>query len=381
MAGFNWVSLTIDMSCGMTRFSRPELENMPHAGAATMSFVHEYVHYAQSIGSVAGCRLLAEWIDIGVAAALILEGHITEADFEGKSFHRLRDSFIPIFEILSRQPDGAARELPLLLERRKAILSEGALVFMTQSASYGGRGAAFDVVEEEYRGRRYYGYITPRRIFVPFNVGFLAENMARAIDQRLNAAHQFGHAWAAGPAEEEIYRGLQHVLEQSRYERNVAPRYVNDVVILVCALSLACERPDEAAALLLHRLATPRQLGGLPQAIAPGLQAHLGGHLSAGAYNAAVEIIQHGLARSMARQEYYEIYELLKCLQRIGNTMLHDPMFFLGQDTTWDRVVCWMTSFGLPQVKATDGTLRRIGATACCDYPSMLLEHAFRVLS
>ncbi len=346
-----------------------------------MSFVHEYVHYTQSLGSVAGCRLLAEWIDLGVAAALILGGHITEADFQGKSYHQLKDSFIPILEILRRQEDGAARGLSLIQERRQSILDEGKMVFIPNDVRYGGGQPDFDVVEEEYSGRSFYGYITPRRLFVPFNVGFLAENMARAIDQRMNATHRFGHAWASGPAEEEIYRGLQHVLERPRYEGNVAPQYTSDVVILVCALSLACERPDQAAALLLERLAEPRQLGGLPQAVAPGLRDHLAGRLNANAYNAAVDVIQHGLARSMARDEYYEIYELLKCLQRIGNTMLHDPLFFIGQDISWARVDSWITSFGLPQVKATDGTLKGIGATNCRDYPSVLLEHALRVLS
>ena len=69
MAAFNWVSISIDMGEGDTKYSLADMAGIPAAAAPTMSFTHEYVHYLQSLGSVAGCRWLAELIDLAAATA------------------------------------------------------------------------------------------------------------------------------------------------------------------------------------------------------------------------------------------------------------------------------------------------------------------------
>ena len=83
----------------------------------------------------------------------------------------------------------------------------------------------------------------------------------------------------------------------------------------------------------------------------------------------------------MARVQYMEIYEHLKCLQKVGNTVLHDPSFFVDGETTWQRVISWLGNFGLTRVVASDGPVQAVGPAASRVALSELLEQAWRVLT
>jgi hypothetical protein len=380
MAQFCWSDITIDMGKGDRSFSCTDLSSMPQAADPTMSFVHEYIHYLQSLGSVAGARWLSEMIDVAVISALLLDEHIPPNAVGSKPAHQV-PPFLPIVDILRKHPDGAARSMPIQT-RFQSLHAEGARIFSHHSYDYAGKASHFEVVRQRVGGEDYWGYVTVRRRFQPFNVTFIAENMARALDQRLKRACGFGaHSWATGRCEDELYNGLRHVLEQSRYAHNVAPQYLGDIAIVLCALALATGQPDAALEDMLERLADVRTLGGLPVTVARELQLHLGDNLHATPFNNVIDQIQRGPAAAMARVQYMEIYEHLKCLQKVGNTVLHDPSFFVDGETTWQRVISWLGNFGLTRVVASDGPVQAVGPAASRVALSELLEQAWRVLT
>jgi hypothetical protein len=382
MAVFNWSDITIDMKTGDRSFSSADLSTMPQLADPTMSFVHEYIHYLQSLGSVAGARWLSEMIDVAVLTALLLDGHIPEDEVRRKTTIQVPISLF-VVDILRKHPDGAAKATRIQA-RFQPLRADGVRIFSIDGCCYGGNAKPFEVIQQPVDGEYYWGYITARGIFQPFNVAFLAENMARALDQRLRSACGFtAHSWDAGPRETELYNGLKSILLQNKYARNIASQYLGDIVIVLCALALATGQPDTALKDMLDRLGEARNLGGLPVTVARELRRHLGTNLHATPFNEAMEHIQrsNGPAAAMASAERIEIYEHQKSLQKVANTVLHEPSFFVDGETTWQRVLSWLEGFGLTRVVASDGPVHAVGHATSRVTLSELLGQAWRVLT
>lgn len=76
VAYFSFTTCEIGMKApGIYSGNIADLAQIPADAAATMSMVHEYVHFLQLVSSLSGFALTGELIDFGIRGALILAGH------------------------------------------------------------------------------------------------------------------------------------------------------------------------------------------------------------------------------------------------------------------------------------------------------------------
>lgn len=155
MAAFDWMTMTIDMGVGGTSFSSKDLSEMPASGPPTMSFVHEYIHYVQSLSSVAAGRWLSELLQIAVLTALLLDGHVPERRDETKTSFT-PPGFLPIIPILKKHPRGAAKALRIQ-QRFQPLYQQGSSVFSLDSVAGPGAGRSYEIIEMLVGARPFWG--------------------------------------------------------------------------------------------------------------------------------------------------------------------------------------------------------------------------------
>lgn len=385
MASFNWATCVIDLSSksgGAFSGTLADVADIPNHRDATISFAHEYVHYLQALGSVAGARILGELVDIAVAGALLLEGAVSENGGRVTGYR-------PIIGRFRAQVDHAGASLPIRA-RVDSFFDEAHALFGVHDLQYSGSGAPWSVDTGVLSVRSYVepisGFVTPRGTFRPFNIAFFAENMARRIDRwvQANTPSFSGHTWGSSPAEAEHYNGLSSILSEARYANNVAEGTRDRLAVILSALALATPRPDASLVAMLDRLARPETLGGLPSTMAFELAdylRHQGHQLTADAFNEVVDSLQHGPARCMDRAEYLGIYQQLRALHSVANTVLARPDFFARDDATWTTIRSWMQSFALPRVCASDGDPEAVDGIKATDSISELIIQTLRVLT
>jgi hypothetical protein len=384
MASFDWASCVIDVSTrngGQFNGTLADVAGIPTNRDATISFAHEYIHYLQAIGSVAGARILGELVEIAVAGALLLQGAISDQG-------GVVTGYRPIIGELQKHADHAGANLPIR-PRVTSFFDEARALFGVHDLAYTGSGAAWSVDTAALSVGSYVepiaGFVTPRGTFRPFNIAFLAENMARRIDRwiQANTPTFAGHAWSNSPVEAEHYNGLSAILAEPRFANNVTAATRDRLVVILSSLALATPRPDASLASMLERLARPQTLGGLPSTMAFELADYLrrnGHELTADAFNEVVDSLQHGPPRCMDRTEYLGVYQQLRALHSAANIVLARPDTFARDDATWATIRSWMQSFGVPPVRAADGDAAVVDGVQVTNAISELITQTLRVL-
>ncbi len=377
MAGFSWATCEILMtnSNGGYGGTSHDLAKIPQDPDATMSFVHEYVHFLQLISSVAGLRLMGDLVRTGLVAAFKLNGMCDEVT----GYHEL-------LPLLGGLPDGAARNDSDVTAMAEELSDEATVLLGPWTCPLQAEAEAWDIVQQEVSHRTYnntlYGIASPSGVFRPITPGMLAEGMARRIDQWVGTSEGFaGHAWPQSRVEEEFYCGIKNVLGREAYGRNVCGDLIDEITVIVCSLGLATPDPNTAVAEMLGLLRSSHLIGGTSGATAEALKELLVGKglLRAFHYEQAMDQLA-SICRVVSRKEFYSFHEQFNKIAAAGNCLISRPGAYARRNVDWDAVRRWMEQHGLPPVIATDRSVDSIDGIACFDAVSPFLSEVLRVV-
>lgn len=350
--------------------SQADIARIPTDPDATVSFVHEYVHFLQAISSVMAFRLFAELVDLGIKGALVLDGKV---DPHGGTVLDRSYAIRPILQVMA---DHAGNAVPGIAERVMTIRDELMFLFGDVDYPYAGsrQPGELDTVRLSHGtySDDFIGVVTARRTFRPINLRMLTEGMARRIDRWVNVNHGFGHSWSAAPQaqviEAEVYNGIRGLLQAPNLSHNVHPQTLDRLTVIVCYLALATPRPDHSVQLMIDRLRHGTTAGLLPATVGHELARVLirEGLLSAKAYNEVMDGVLHGeSSAAMERAEFYDLYKQLGKIQVAANFALSRPDYFADEEVRWATVRGWMLAHSVPRVVATDGSVSAIDGIPC----------------
>src|SRR4051812_43820992 len=127
MASFDFWHFSIDLA---DRADQERFKQLPHHPLATLSFVHEYVHYLQSVSSLLVFNLLEQLLTVGIAAAVELNG------LTGPQ------SGISVIDLLTALPDHAGRGHRKIYEKYRHLADEMFVLTDMIEAPYSGTACA-----------------------------------------------------------------------------------------------------------------------------------------------------------------------------------------------------------------------------------------------
>ena len=181
MAVFDWTTCTIDMTNrrgGLADATLADMASLPSDEQATVSFVHEYSHFLQAMGSYGAFSMMAELVEIATIGSLCLTGVVTSDSAVVHGYH-------PVIKTLANAAPHAGAAV-LIRPRLDSLLDEARAVLLPQVGSSPQQATMWDlasaVVTSGSFTDSFDGVVTPSG-FRPFNVAFLAENMARQVDR------------------------------------------------------------------------------------------------------------------------------------------------------------------------------------------------------
>jgi len=353
MPAFDFWTFTIDME----GHDSSRIARLPDHPMATLSFVHEYVHFIQSCSSLLGFNLLEQLINVGIAGTVTLSG--LGGPQKG----------LDIVGLLEALPDHAGREHEDVTGKMQALADEMVVFTGMIEDPYDGSEPAWNLVEQTVvRGTHawdYWGFVTPRGTFRPFTPLMAIEGVARRVD-RWYAAHEgyAGHSWTQGDEEEEVYNGLRNLLCQPRYKHIVSEHNVDELTVLIGSLALLAPHTDWAIKEMLCFI--ERMTAWLPvDAIEADLRQFLiaNDELHATFFNETMDQIHHGNAQMMARAQYLAIYDQLNRIHAASSRILSGPSVLFHSGTNWQSVQQMMGAYSVPPVKVADGIAFAVGDT------------------
>lgn len=344
MPAFEFWSVTIDMETQ----DFDSIAKMLDHPKATLSFVHEYVHFIQSCSSLMGFNLLEQLVNVGIAGAVVLSG------LEGPQ----RD--LDIIGLLEHLPDRAGRNHSEISTKMRALADEMKVLTDMIDDPYTGEEAPWSIVEQKIvRGTHewnYWGFVTPRETFRPFTPLIAIEGVARRVDRWYSINEKFiGHEWPATNEEDEVYNGLRNLLLQPRYSHVVSGDNADALTVVIGSLSLLAPHPDWAIKEMLAFI--EGMTAWLPiAAIERDLRELLiaNNELHADFFNETMCRIQHGNALMMARTQYLGIYDQLKLIHAASKRMLSGPGVLFHPDICWNSFQQMLAVYSVPPVKVND---------------------------
>lgn len=332
-----------------------------------ISFVHEYVHFLQLVTSVAGIRLLADLVDLGVRGGLLLSGTIGLGDVV-RGYHKIR----PLLEGLGNR---AWIAHPGVEARRNETMDELEALLQPMTFPCEGNPTPWTIAHQVVCHRTFeepiWGFVVSGNTgpeFRPFSVGFLAETMARRLDRWFAQQVDPNHQWDRGRDESEFYNGLLTLLSRGGLGGHLDGANLEEIAVVIAGLALATPRPDEATMLMLKRLARPIHGGVLVQNVATALRDELVSRRlhHADHYNEAISDIMWGAAIIMDRTEYLDIHRRLVQVHEAANRILQNPTMFVRSALAWNDVRAWMSWFPPPPVVAADeGRAMSVDGVSC----------------
>lgn len=351
MPAFDFWSFTIDME----DHDSQRIARLPDHPMATLSFVHEYVHFIQSCSSLLGFNLLEQLINVGIAGTVTLSG--LEGPQKG----------LDIVGLLEALPDHAGRGHEDVTGKMQALADEMLVLTGMIEDPYTGSEPPWNLVMQTVvRGTHawdYWGFVTPRGTFRPFTPLMAIEGVARRVDRWYAANEGYvGHSWTPGDEEEEVYNGLRNLLCQPRYKHIVSEHNVDELTVLIGSLALLAPHTDWAIKAMLDFI--ERMAAWLPaNAMEQELRHFLieNDELRADYFNATMEQIQHGNALMMARAQYLAIYDQLKRIYAASSRILSGPGVLFHSDTNWQSVQQMMGAYSVPPIKVSDGMAFAVG--------------------
>lgn len=350
MAAFEFISFQIVMD--ETPLSR--LESPSDHPMVSISLVHEYVHFLQSISSLMGFNLLEEIINFGTNSACRI-AKVTRLD-PGYS----------LFELLKGLPDRAGQGDDLIRPDADSLREEIHNLVSVADHPYDGEAQPWDIVRSRVtRGGKdedLFGFVTEQGRFRPFSPAIAVEGMARQADRwfagNMDYLGPMGHKWPENEVEKDVYLGLRNILLQPRYRLAVHEDSIDEYVVLLSTLTLLCRHPDWAMMEMLRLLEQAPDWIPLANRETE-LRAHLVRHdeLHARFFNDTMQQILKGHAALAQKSEFMPIYDLLTKIHAASIRALGRSDFLVNRDLDWDRAVGLMRDFGIPPIEASDGRL------------------------
>jgi len=308
-----------------------EVGAIPSGNRRTVSFVHEYVHYLQSVSSLAGFRLLVATLAYAVEARALATGDIEDTPHNRK----------------------------MLAEKCKDLEAQCTLHWRVapRARSYFGRaGRKLGVVQLDLNQPEIYdrvwGVTVRGSQFRPITVAVLAEGMARRIDRIYARNEEITDVPGSDSRiEREQYNLIYAILKHWRYVRNVPTDCHEAATIVICGLALLAGRPDRATAELLKRIRSGR----LPSDIvawAITLREHLQSErwIGPNAYADVVRDFEADVQPYLDLEERQAIGAYVNRIIRAVSAVWNNPTYFASEAIGWPQVRHWMIRFSLPRV-------------------------------
>lgn len=381
MPSMSWITGSIAIDDHYSVPSCTDLVGIIEQPELQVSVVHEFVHFMQLVTSVAGVRLLADLVDLGVRGALLLSGAIKLGD--------IVSGYRKILPLLRELRDSAWTMDEGVAARRHETMDELDAMFQPMVWDYAGTKSTWEIDRQLVSFRSFeepvWGFVIgspsgPK--FRPFSVGFLAESMARRLDRWFAARVAPAHRWTPSLTEVEFYNGLLGILSYAPRFADLSSHNLEEITVLIASLALATPRPDEATVLMLRRLEEPFTGGTLTCNVAAEFRNILRSkHLfSPQHYNEAITDIMWGTAQIMDRSEYLAIHRRLVMIYEAANRLFENPEYFVEPNLDWETVRRWMALFPPPPVVATDGLAEEIGECPCEPFATTFLTEVERAL-
>jgi hypothetical protein len=381
MPTLSWFTGQIDFQDFTPTPTADEFTNIEKHPELQISVAHEYTHFLQVVTSVAGVRLLADLVDLGVRGALLLSGEIKLGDAVS--------GYRELLPLLRGLPAAHWQSHEGVAARRIETMDEARAMLEPTTFPYSGQKGTWEVDCQTIRHGTYvepvWGMVVRGSAgaeFQPFTLGFLAEGMARRVDRWLARRVAPNHVWSHGSNETNFYNGLMHVLSHNRFGE-LSGHNLEEIVVVLATLALGTYRPDEALARMLQRLETPIAGGAITANVVREMRAlliqlHL---FHADHYNEAISDVMWGAARIMNRSEYLEIHHRLVQIHEAANRVLVNPAYFVASELNWATIERWMRIFPPPPIALGGNTFAlQVGTQICEAFATTFLTEVERVL-
>jgi hypothetical protein len=381
MPTLSWFTGQIDFQDFTPTLTAEAFTNIEKHPELQISFAHEYTHFLQVVTSVAGVRLLADLVDLGVRGALLLSGKIELGE--------VVSGYRELLPLLRDLPAAYWQTHEGVAARRAETMDEARAMLEPTTFPYSGQKGTWEVDCQTIRHGTYVEPVWGMVIrgstgaeFQPFTIGFLAESMARRVDRWLARRVAPDHVWSHSSTETNFYNGLMHVLSHHRFGE-LSGHNLEEIAVVLATLALGTHRPDESLARMLHRLETPIPGGALTANVVKELRALLIQlhAFHADHYNEAISDVMWGAARIMNRSEYLEIHRRLVQIHEAANRVLVNPAYFVTPQLDWTTIERWMRMFPPPPIALGGSSFaKQVGAQICESFATTFLTEVERVL-
>ena len=322
---------------------------------ATLSFVHEYVHFLQSCSSLMGFNTLEQLINVGIGAAVRLSG------LDGPQQN------LSIFTLLEALPDHAGQSHGEIREKMQSLADEMVVLTTALDVPYEGNANAWDLLQHNvvygtYR-QDHWGFVTERRTFCPFTPLIPIEGAAPRVDRWFAANEGYvGHQWTACTGEDEVYNGLRNLLLRPRYSHLVTEANVDEITVLVGSLALLTPHTDWSVShmlQLIERTSSWVPVDELERLLRRFLIEQ--DELHAEYFNQTMNTLLLGNTRMIVSSEFMPIYEQLRLIHAAASRVLSGPGALFRPNINWQSMQQLMRQFSVPPVVVSDGTLLQVG--------------------
>lgn len=357
MAHFNPATWEIDLR----QYPEAALSTSPVAQA---TFLHEYIHYLQTLTSTAGRCLLIEQVRTIIFAGL----YRTHPNGIPSNF-----SQIDLYAAL----DGATRQDFAGTEpsnQYRQTAEELSLALCAQQVPYSGkRDPKHPFVEMTltHSGVSQSGFTHvivaagTQLVAIPLNDRVFFENMARQVQRRFLL---FNNELDASAVESErstshgdrTYVCIHDLLKETLPPTEDAARWT----IVLCQMCLLCRHPGTAFEQVFKRLVGLSEKNDLNDFLRRlNRDEWFRGEFNTPALQDTIDELHRKWGSAMRIVESGELHEVLRLIASVYNIAMGNYEYFASPLLTWEMVGYWVRSFGCPPVRCSDGTLTSLFGT------------------